>query len=650
MVEPLYGQREEPSLRTPGTDPIKGPIPRLLNEIDSLEHPIVLILDDYHWITDPICQRSIELLIEREAKNLSLAVSSRSDPQLPLGRLRASGELLELRASDLSLTLEETARLLNVMLDLNLSDQAVSILHERTEGWPAGLYLAYLSLRTSSDHARFIEEFGGSSRHVADYLSEVVLENLDDRTREFMLATSVLERLSGPLCDAVTGRADSAGFLAQLERSNSFLIPLDDRREWYRYHRLFSELLQDDLRRRSPDLIPELHRRASSWFEQAGDHGAAIRHAAEANDLDLATDLVCNNYLATIEWGGFRTITAWLEAFPRGWVVAHPQLSIVEAWMFSFLNRREEAETALANATAVEYEGPLPDGASSIDASVVLIRAAFPWSDVGRMLTAAREAHRLEGREGSIWRVTVHVQLGWGLCLAGRFEEARPYLETAVRLAPMANQWLDLFGALCSLAWVALEADDLPEAERWAREGLNIVEARQLRETAPGGWAYATLGAVLAQSGHSKEADALLERGIDQLRGGAQPLLLIQALVTHALVRRALRHNEDARKLVSEARAMVRDCRDPGILGERVEFVSHLVAHGPGAAQPSLELTEREFEVLRLLEKGLSQREIALTLFLSFNTIHSHARSIYRKLDASSRAEAILRARERGLI
>jgi LuxR family transcriptional regulator, maltose regulon positive regulatory protein len=630
----------------PGMDLVAGPVPQLLNAIEACE-PLVFVLDDYHCITEPACHRTIEFLVEHAPPNLTFAVSSRTDPPLPLERMRAGGKLLDLTASELSFTLEEASRFLNDLLDLGLSTSAVEILHARTEGWPAGLYLAYLSLRESTDPDALIEAFDGSSHHVADYLSEVVLDSLDDATRDFLLATSILERLSGPLCDAVTGHRGSAQVLLELEHSNHFLIPLDDHRHWYRYHRLFAGQLTDALRRRDPDSLPALHRRAYAWFAEAGDHDAAIRHAIHAGDLEEATVFVCERYLPTIEWGGFSTVARWVESFPREWVDGDARLSIVEAWVMSFLNRRADAEAALEHAASTKYDGPLPDGATSLAASLALVRAGFPWDDVGEMLAAARRAYRLESRAESMWTVTVHVQLGWALCLSGRFEEARRYLEQGASRAPPSQQWLNAFGAHSCLAWVYLEANDPHAAEDHAREAIRILEEHDLDSVA-GGWGRAMLGAVLARRGRAREADELLAHGIRQLRT-AQPLSLIHAMLEHAVVRRSLGAHSDARALVSEAREMLRAFRDAGAVAERAEAVSRLVAHvSPPAA--GTDLTEREFDVLRLLEKGLSKREIGQTLFLSYNTIHSHARSIYRKLGASSREEAIAQARGRGLI
>lgn len=248
-----------------------------------------------------------------------------------------------------------------------------------------------------------------------------------------------------------------------------------------------------------------------------------------------------------------------------------------------------------------------------------------------------------------MWAVTVDVQLGWALCLAGRFDEARRYLQRGAARAPTSQQWLNAFGAHCCLAWVNLETDDLDMAEEQAREAMSVVETHRLANTTAGGWGRAMLGTVLARRGRARDADELLARGVEQLRTFGQPLALVQAMLERAVVRRSLGAHSDARALVSEAREILRGFRDAGTLAERAEAVSRLVAH---ANEPAtiMELTEREFDVLKLLEKGLSKREIGRALFVSYNTIHSHTRGIYRKLGASSRQEAILRAKERGLI
>jgi LuxR family maltose regulon positive regulatory protein len=631
-------------------DFVQAIVPRLLNELASLESDVVLVLDDYHAITSSACHRSVELFLTREPTNVRIVVSSRVDPPFPLGTLRARGELLELREADLVFSPHETKRFLNDALGLGLSPRAAATLHEHAEGWPAALYLAYLSLRDERDRERAVAGFGGSTRPVSDYLTEVALDALAPAVRDFLVETSILDRMCGPLCDATTGRSGSADLLVELEHANLFLTALDDHREWYRYHHLFADLLRAELHGRSTDLRVELHRNAFAWLADAGHVGEAIRHAVQAGEVDAAARLVAESYLSTIEWGGYATVAAWLQAFPRRVVVSDARLSVVEAWVASFQWRRDDAQLALQNAIDAGYEGPLPDGASSIEATAALLRAGFPWGDVGEMLTAARRAFELEGQSDSMWRVTVHVQLGWALALAGRSEEARPLLQRGAALAPRTEQWLNAVGADCLLALLYLEADDLASAERWARRAVGVVQSQGLADTATGAWAGATLGAVLAQGRDRVEGERLLSLGIDRMRRGSEPLLVIQVLLALAGVLGARGAVDDERRALAEAKDLIDDCADPGVFGHRWEEISRSLAAATRPVSNGMELTKRELEILRLLPTRLSQREIGRRLFVSYNTVHTHIRSIYRKLGVSSRIDAVERAREIGLL
>ncbi|HET6833848.1 MAG TPA: LuxR C-terminal-related transcriptional regulator [Acidimicrobiales bacterium] len=624
-------------------------VPRLLNELESLESDVGLVLDDYHAITSSACHRSVELFLTREPANVRVVVSSRVDPPFPVGTLRARGELLELREGDLAFTPQESRRFLNDALDLGLSPRAAATLHEHAEGWPAGLYLASLSLRDAADRERAVADFGGSTRQVSDYLTEVGLDALAPPVRDFLVETSILERMSGPLCDATTGRSGSADLLVELEHANLFLTALDDHREWYRYHHLFADLLRAELHRRPLERRRELHRCAFAWLADAGHVGEAIHHAVEAGEIETAARLVAENYLSTIEWGGYATVAAWLEAFPRRVVVGDARLSVVEAWVASFQRRREDAQVALQNAIDAGYEGPLPDGASSIEVTAALLRAGFPWGDVGEMLTAARRAFELEGHRDSMWRVTVHVQLGWALALAGRSDEARPLLERGATLAPRTEQWLNAVGADCLLAFLDLEAADLASAERWARRAMGVLVSQGLADTATGGWAAATLGAVLARGG-DPEGERLLRLGVDRMRAAYEPLLVIQVLLALTAVLSARGAADDGRRALGEAKDLIDACTDPGVLADRWEEVGRSLAASTRSIVGGTELSKREIEILRMLATRQSQREIGRRLFVSYNTVHSHIGSIYRKLGVSSRVDAVARAREQGLL
>jgi LuxR family transcriptional regulator, maltose regulon positive regulatory protein len=644
----------------PGRKPVGSPdrsrvdlasvVPQLLTELEAVDSEVVLVLEDFHWITNPVCLASLGRFLDQRPPNLSVVLSARSDPQVPLGELRVRGDLLELNAADLSFTVGESEQFLNETLRLGLKHTAIRSLWDRTEGWPAGLYLAYLSLRNAPDREALVEEFRGTSSHIVEYLTDVVLDAQEARMRDFLLGTSILERMSGPLCDFVLETEGSAQRLEALERANLFIVALDDHREWYRYHRLFVELLRDELRRRQPERIHTLHQRAARWLREAGHIGEAIRHALEAEDLETAKLLASENYLKTLEWGGLVTIENWLKAFPRHEVVADARLSIVEAWVMSFQGRHDEADLAMENALRSRYQGPLPDGASSLEASAVLLRASGPRGDVGEMLKAARRAFELEGDSASMWNVTAHVQLGWALLLSGERAEAKSLLERAAMLAPMTEQWLNAFGARCLLAWAELEEDRVADAERWALDALQIAEAHGLVEMANAEWGYATLGAVRARQGRIDEAEHLLARSIDRMRATVPPILLAKALLALAPVKRSRGSPVEARAALDEARTIVEACSDCGTVREHLERVMKTLTPGYRRVSGEGSVTERELEVLRLLEKGMSKREIARTLYLSYNTIHSHTKSIHRKLGAFSRAEAIQRARESGIL
>ena len=284
-VEPGVGTVALEALGGPSVELERVVVPSLVNDLATVGAPLVLVLDDYHLITDAICHQTLGLFLDHLPAEVHVVLSTRLDPPLPLARMRARGELAELRVGELQFTGEEAAELLNGSMGLALAAEDVARLAERTEGWAAGLVLAGLSLRGRPDSRGFIAAFSGGDRHVADYLVAEVLERQPEELRGFLLRTSVLERLSGPLCDAVLETQGSAELLGELEASNLFVVPLDDRRQWYRYHQLFAQLLRLQLGAREPTLVPVLHRRAAAWHQAAGKVDEAIGHASAAGEF-----------------------------------------------------------------------------------------------------------------------------------------------------------------------------------------------------------------------------------------------------------------------------------------------------------------------------------------------------------------------------
>ena len=377
----------------------------LLNELlargsDEGDH-VVLVLDDYHVITNEAIHAALRLLLEHRPPQLHLVLSTREDPPLPLARLRGRDALLELRAADLQFTPEESSTYLVERRGLPLSTEERALLHARTEGWITGLQLAALALQGRADPSGFIATFSGSHHYVADYLLDEVLSRQSAAIQDFLLQTSILERLSGPLCDAVRGQHDSQAQLGSLERANLFVVPLDDERRWYRYHHLFAQVLQQRLQHSAPSLIPELHRRASRWYEQQGDLVEALSHALAAPAFAEAARLL-EQYSATCLAGSqLLTLLEWLHALPERLLLAPAALGLLQALA---LMDPEQWEKASARLQAVGQGMDLGEEAQGAQGRLFLGQVLGCWGVLAGVLGAARpplgRAHRGAGRAG----------------------------------------------------------------------------------------------------------------------------------------------------------------------------------------------------------------------------------------------------------
>ena len=400
---------------------------RLINQVATIPHQLALILDDYHLITAQGVHDALVFLLDHQPENLCLIIASRSDPPLQLPRLRARGQLLELRQADLRLTADEAAAFLNQVMGLGLSPEDVTALEARTEGWVAGLQMAALAMRgiaaqgmprgarEQAGLSEFIQAFTGSHRFILDYLMEEVLEQQPPTIQEFLLTTSILRRLTGPLCDAVrfglaesagfgpgavadpqgtdlAGRADSRSILESLDAANLFIVPLDDERRWYRYHRLFSDLLRKRLRQTHPDLVPVLHRRASEWHEQQGMMAAAIDHALAAEDFERAADLIEGCVEATFMRSEVVTFLHWMERLPDEWVRTRPTICFYHAWALlmsggSLDLAEQRLQDIACMQDAAESGEVMPGRMVALQAYTSLFRA-----DTGRTIELCHEA------------------------------------------------------------------------------------------------------------------------------------------------------------------------------------------------------------------------------------------------------------------
>lgn len=321
------GERGLPTLTAAGAVSTRDVVTALINELEDTSEELALVLDDYHVMESPLIHDDVGFLLTHLPSQLHIVITSRSDPPLPLARLRATGQLAELRAADLRFTAEESSAFLREVWGLDLPPDAIAALEARTEGWAVGLQLAALSLRERPNQGAFLYAFAGSHRYVLDYLSEEVLERQPEDVRAFLLETSILDRLSGPLCDAVTGRPDGQDMLEGLERANLFLVPLDEERRWYRYHHLFGDLLRVRLHQARPDRVTDLHRRAAAWCEHHGLVDEAIRHASASGDATWPARLVEQQMNETIQRGETVILQRWLSDLPEASVRSRPALS-----------------------------------------------------------------------------------------------------------------------------------------------------------------------------------------------------------------------------------------------------------------------------------------------------------------------------------
>jgi LuxR family transcriptional regulator, maltose regulon positive regulatory protein len=651
-LEPGVGGAALAALQRTRADLHRVVLPSLLNELSAVGAPVVLVLDDYHLVTNATCHQTLAFFVDHLPAGVHVALSTRVDPPLPLARTRARGELAELRAAELRFTDQEASELLKGSMGLQLANEDVARLTERTEGWAAGLVLAGVSLRGRQDGDTFIASFQGHHRHVADYLTDEVLASQPEAVRTFLLRTSLLERLSGPLCDAVLQTEGSTELLHELERSNLFLVPLDDHRQWYRYHPLFAELLRLELGRRGPGLLPTLHRRAATWHRDAGNVEEAIHHTSAAGEYGQAGALIAQHWLSYWRRGRRVTVARWLDGLPDEAIMADPAAAFVAAWIGGFSGAsKQQTERWLTAMEDDTWQGALPEGISSLAFGAALTRAAALFDDVGGSVQAARRALELAGPEPSPFHWMAQAALGHALYLSGQPGQARPQLEELTARVSAAAQPYTVVTALAVLSLTAGDQDEDRAVTAPAWRAAVITETYGLGAEPLCGIVHLALGRALARHGRLAEAEERLGRALELVGIDSMVVHRACALLLLASVRHSRGDLPGARALVAQARELIDCFVDPGSLPTLLEQTTQTPTSAPRRrVQVAAPLTERELGVLRLLPTRLSNQEIGRELYVSVNTVRTHVRSIYRKLEVTTRAEAVAHARELGLI
>lgn len=627
-----------------------GVLPRVLSALAAMPDDIVIVLDDFHVLRDPAVRDQVEVLIRNLPTQAHLVICTRADPGLRLGRLRASGRLAEIRAGDLNFTLDEAATLLS-RVDVVLSGDSLTRLVDRTEGWPAGLYLATLSLAGRADPDEFVRQFSGGNRFVVDYLTEEVLARHSDEIREFIVSMSILDRFSAPLCDFVRGSTGSAAILDHLERSNLFLVPLDDERLWFRFHHLFAAVARIELEFEGPERSQALHARALEWFRDHGHIDEAVKHALAAGRTTDAAALVRENWLSYVDTDRAATVAGWLEALGNRSVADDPAAGVTAAWMAALFGQEETLNGLLTELEEFRHIGPLPDGARSVESAIAMIRGLFGYNGPIDMAAGAQRAVELETDSSSPYYSVAQAALGHSAYVQGDLELASTTLANSSNntAAPLVIRVL----SLATESLVDAERGDPDRSRERAELAMELALDRGLGDMPQTSLVWTALGLAQAAAGKLDDAMMTLEKGLEmRRRNPAQgPWGTIHHLLGTTRVAVAAGHLVTARDLLRDLGARM-DRYDEGMraMRARMAAVQELLRERPQASGPGEALTDRELDVLRLLQGSLSLGDIARELFLSTNTVKTHAHAIYRKLDAHSRDEAVRAARRNQLI
>jgi len=633
-------------LAAPGASMADEVLPALANQLADVAEPLVLVLDDYQEIADPEIHAGVNWLVGRTPPAVHLTIAAHADPPLSLGRLRARGELHVVGPAQLRFDDGEAAALLNGTHGLGLPEDALAALQERIEGWVAGLNLAALSLREPGDRGAFVAQLPVEDRYLVEYLWEEVVLHQPAEVREFLIRTSVLERLSGPLCDAVAQRQGSAAVLAELERGNLFVTAVDPERRWLRYHHLFRHMLQRRLEDVAPAEVADLHRRASAWFADHGDVPGTIEHALQAGDAHVAASTLAREWLALYSGGHAATLVGWVDGLPAGTLEDYPELALARIGVARAMGRMDGLERFFgiveraAGAAAEPRRRDLLAGAARQRSMLLLGQA-----DVGAAVALARRAVALRA-DGSEEAASDEYFLG--VCLF--WTDSRPESEAILRryldVVPAGEQDVRRVFAMALLAVMAAARGELEEARRELARCEATSRARGLAEHPPMHQAHVADGIVRLKLGEAAEAEERFERGTTLARRGGDRIDAAHVLLWLGLCRLGQGDTRGASVALRAADEQLGGARVPALVGLRESLLLLGEPPEPAFGDPDAE----EQRVLELLPSELGYAEIAARLGVEVDQVRARARGLREKLGATTRDETVAHARQRGLL
>ena len=607
------------------------------------------MLDDAHLAAGAVIRELVDMAIQESGERTIVALAARAEPRLALGRLRASRALVEIRMDDLSMRPAEASVLLR-RAGLDLDFASVQEIVQRTEGWPGGLYLAARSLSTRLDPTGAANQLSGDDHALATYFREEVLVTLPRKLRNFAVASSGLDELSGPICDAVLERRDSAVLLAELEYATPLLRPLDPAHERYRWHGLFRDALAAELRRTEPELPSVLHARASAYYQQRGDIDRAIEHAVRGHDPVRTGELLWANVISYLTRGRHELVRSWLSRFNDEELRAHPSLALCAAHSFLASGSAAQARhwavagvAALGRDQALAHDPPPP--------GLVGIKAMVERAGIDAMGKAVARALATEPQD-SPWRPIWLFVRGTASHLVGDRDGATPLLEQGADLSVAAAPTVACL-CMAQAAMIAIEEEDWERAAELTDRSRQVLEERGLGDYPISALVLAASSAVRAHHGRVDEAKQDLRRGIDLLAalGDFVSWYGAEARILFAHASLWLADVVGARTLLAEASRLARRTPDAVIFAH---WFDDAWSYMDSLAETSLagpsSLTIAELRILRFLPSHRSFREIAAQLGVSANTVKTQAHAVYRKLGAASRSEAVARASDAGLL
>ncbi len=650
-VEPI-DERVFDALASPASSVPGSVVPRLGSAFSSMTSPVVLVLDDVHLLRNSECRAALSVLADHVPGGSRLALAGRAGPPLRIARLRAEGKIMEIGPDDLTLTPEEASSLL-CDAGLALAEEDVAELHKRTEGWPAGLYLAALYLREGGPFASAVVSFGGDDWLVSDYMESEFLSRISARQRVFLTRTAVLERMGGPLCDAVLEMGGSAAVLEELAGSNLLLVPLDRRGEWYRYHHLFRDMLLAELERCEPGLIPVLRRRAAGWCLGNGLPEEAVEYCMAAGDVDGAARLVGQLVVPAYRQGRVTTIQRWYRWLEdRGGIGGHPMTAVLASFFSALMGRPVDAGRWADAVDRWQYGDPARPDDPVTEAWASMVRAVLCRRGAGRMRADADEAVR-RFAAGSFLTPTPALMQGIARILCGDPDSGDVCLEDAVSVGEQVGSTDDVVIGLCERSLLAMARSDWDRAEVLADRADTVLRRAGIEES----FATPLICALRAREAmHRGDVPAARQQLVNAQRlrpllTYALPYLAVQARIELARVHLALADQPGARTLMREVDDLLRRRPGLGTLAGEAEALRAQLSNERGSGVPGASaLTAAELRLLPLLSTHLSFPEIGEELFLSRHTIKSEATSIYRKLGVSSRTQAVSRSLELGLL